>query len=375
MKYSLLLAVSLLLYCAAIPTFAMSQDNIMQEDEKYQLAIDNLPFGNSKVEPNCCVALDILIDLANNGYEKAITLLRELYNKGYSYWGDYDLRCNYDLGELGRDEIELLLSESINGDYLASLLLAYHCKAIREHSQCFQYFSKCVKNINRVKNVNVKLQDQDFEPILAQIEAVANLAYSYEHGYGVAQDLSKAESLYLAIGGDYYFPETDYSIANEYEGLTCVSQSIDGFMPSPSCIRIWAKTGIILLKNNDYERANLYYKTYEEDLPAEPSSCGAVNLLWIAERYYQGMGVKKDIGLAIKYLRLLVDEECGPWATRTYEYFPTIYADACYRLYEYYSELNNHSFANKYYKSALQFGSSSAIHDEINKRGIQSIIY
>lgn len=95
---------------------------------------------------------------------------------------------------------------------------------------------------------------------------------------------------------------------------------------------------------------------------------GCIRVLWTAEMYYKGLGVSVDYALAFKLFSKVVHEGGGLWETPTYEYYPDIYADACYRLYECYAYgrgvERNTDKAQVYFKEALRWGSTSAIYDD-----------
>lgn len=342
---------------------------IRNEDEQFQSALEYMPNGNNNDMTDCLSAINVLLKLAANGNNEAKQYLEKLYTKGYDYWGDYDFYPNFDLGLLSGSSLNSVLSASINRCYFATLILGYHNTASKNYSNAFKYFSSCVKNLAQMNSDCLSIDKINYSKEMAQLEAVSALANCFEHGIGVKKDLEKSETLYLSIGGNYFFPEMQYSIPGEYEQLYVVTEIIDGFIPDPFCLRVWAKTGIILLKNHKFKEANIYYNNYEERISNGPSMAGAINLLWIAERYYKGLGVPRDINKAIKYFQMIIKEDCGPGSTPTYIYFPTIYADACYRMFEYYSGgAKDMEKANYYFNTALKYGSSSAIYDELLRR-------
>lgn len=140
----------------------------------------------------------------------------------------------------------------------------------------------------------------------------------------------------------------------------------DGLVPMPSAIRPWDKIHVLFLKEGEYDLAKSFFNIDNIDRPCYELGC--IRLLWTAEMYYKGLGVSVDYALAFKLFSKVVHEDGGPWETPTYEYYPDIYADACYRLYECYAYgrgvERNTDKAQVYFKEALRWGSTSAIYDD-----------
>ena len=84
--------------------------------------------------------------------------------------------------------------------------------------------------------------------------------------------------------------------------------------------------------------------------------------------YYKGLGYNTNYSTAFDFFNFICNVAEGPWGLELRDYYPDVYADACYRLYECYAYgrgvEKNAEKAEKYFKQALRFGCSSAIYDD-----------
>ena len=355
---------------------------------QYDLAISYLNSGQT----NYIEVLNLLRKSSKKGNNDATDLLKELSTPGYDAWGDYYLVPQYDDGILSEENKTIVLEYATKGcksstckghkGYL--LILAHSYYHEKNYSKAIYFYKQA---LSQMKDGNLgKYGDDDFDLWTAWMDAYTMLGYCYEHGYGVAKDLTTALNYYL-IGG-IYLDDSTYDLSgikkilqefnNQELTEACLGENgdyqagmqyYDGLVPSPHGMRPWNKPGVLCVKMGKF---NLAKEFLHESLFGVNN--GAIRDLWVGEMFYKGLGRQRDYVKAYEYFNYIVNEMEGPWRTEVYEYYPDIYADACYRLYECYAYgrgvEKNAPKAEKYFKLALKFGSSSAIYDDQKRYAI-----
>ena len=171
---------------------------------QYDLAISYLNSGQT----NYIEVLNLLRKSSKKGNNDATDLLKELSTPGYDAWGDYYLVPQYDDGILSEENKTIVLEYATKGcksstckghkGYL--LILAHSYYHEKNYSKAIYFYKQA---LSQMKDGNLgKYGDDDFDLWTAWMDAYTMLGYCYEHGYGVAKDLTTALNYYL-IGGIY----------------------------------------------------------------------------------------------------------------------------------------------------------------------------
>ena len=348
---------------------------------QFDLAVHYL----NSAHTNYIEVLSLLRKSSKKGNLDATKILRELSTPGYDAWGDYYLVPQYDDGFLSEEVKQFLLEYATKGCKSSTckghkgnlLILAHSYFHEEQYGKAIYYYKQA---LSQMKGGNLgKYGDDDFDLWTAWMDAYTMLGYCYEHGYGVEKNYKTAIDYYF-IGG-IYLDEFKYDVSgikkilqeinNPELTAACLKngdgmmQFYDGLCPDPSGMRAWDKPGILCLKLGFYDIANeLIYQ--ELNLDDGWSYGKPISLLWSGEMYYKGLGRSQDYFQAYKYFNFIV--ESNQFMYDIHLTYPDVYADACYRLYECYAygrgTIKNANLAEKYFKMALRYGSSSAIYDD-----------
>ena len=350
---------------------------------QYDLAISIL---NSTTSTNYTEVLSLLRKSSKQGNVEAKKVLKDLTNLGYDAWGDYYPILMYDIGWISDEDKRFFKDRAINGCGEESckghkgyfLFLAHSYFHEKDYSKAIYYYKQA---LSQMKEGNLgKFGDEEFDLWQAWMDAYTMLGYCYEHGYGVAQNYKIALDYYF-IGG-IYLEKNKYDVSNIKKILHEINNSeltkacleygdgmlqfYDGISPAPRGARAMSKPGILLIKLGYYNHAKeLIHENLE--LPKGLVFSSPIDILWTGEMYYKGLGCNKDYNNAYKYFNFIVTSDKF-FMSDPHDAYPDIYADACYRLYECYAfgrgTEKNASQAEKYFKLALRYGSTSAIYDD-----------
>ena len=312
------------------------------------------------------------------GNKHAKTVIENIKSNGHDDWGEIKLYGHYNQGVLNDEEIVQFKRKAIQGNAYACLLLGHSYKNKKDYLNAFQYYQAAADNLSgeAIKQLNKEdaknkgeEYSSDFERL--PMEICDQLGWCYEHGYGTKRDYNKAIEFYHK--SDFFGFGENENVRNELDSL-CLGIR-EAYAPAPTCMIPEIREGLCYLKLKDYKTASGYFCSditeYLKDRkekwylrPAHPAKP-----LWAAEIYYHGWGVNKNYKLAREILEFVCDDDTEfGLALKAYQIAPQIYADACYRLYEFYKNgigcEKDPSMANAYFKMALKFGSTSAIYDD-----------
>lgn len=347
-------------------------------------------------ETNYIKALYWLRKASKQGNQEATELIKDLIKDGYNSWGDIEMTPQYDLGILS-DEDELVVKQHItigcgnpdcSGHKEKILYLAHSYYHKKKYDLAIYYYKQAL-SLMRTTNLGWIDDENKADFTTACMDAYSMLGYCYEHGLGVQKSLQKAVD-YYSLGGLYLTDKTydasgirqilrecnnsdlykECGYFQEPNEISWGNGIYDGLVPSPFATRAWDKTSILFLKMQKYNYAKELLLI--DDIDTAPiHHVGCIRALWIAEMYYKGLGTSIDYSKAYNIFCRITKENAGAWETPTYEYYPDIYADACYRLYECFTYgrgvVKNSEKARKYFEEALRFGSTSAIYDNQRK--------
>lgn len=398
------IVIILIFVCSSSISFADDVSLLVQRAEKgnasaqYELACYYL----NNTDSNIIEVLRWLRKASKQKNGDADHMIKELVQNGYESWGDYYLEPKYDFGimsESKENETKKYITEGCGdsgcrGHKGNLLLLAHSYFHKEEYSLAIYYYRQALSQM-RNDNLGVRVKEGDeYEKMdfrLACMDAYTMLGFCYEHGYGVSKDSQTAIDFY-SLGGVYI---RDNYICNKYDASgvrrilrECNNPDLyeicgdfieptddliwgigtyDCYVPDLSVLRAWGKQGILYLKMGKYDIAKDLLD-FKDALSRPINELGCTKSLWIAEMYYKGLGVSVDLPKAYKIFYKIANTAGGPWSSPTDEYFPDIYADACYRLYECYTygkgTTRDSEKAAYYFREALNNGSTSAIYDD-----------
>lgn len=329
------------------------------------------------VDLNCIKGLSLIRKASLLGSDNAKEYLKELTDINNVSWGDAPFEGFYTINfnEWAETIIKKYADKNSIG---AKILMAWIYQNNGKYKDALNYYEYALRNINSrstseetlLKQLAEELTFEDgFELFRLELDCITGLARMYEKGKGVTRNLKKALDLY-SIPGDYYEyknPEVNENgqlVNYNNNNFDAVGQAYDGMVPYPANSINWNKIKELaakLHKLSDFTDLDIDYTDERLDMQHAP------NILWSGEIYYQGYSGVKDYKKAHRYF-MAVTKSVGPWDTPVWEYFPSFYADACYRLYQMYKDgigcERNLSKANNYFNIALQYGSRSAIFDD-----------
>ena len=269
-------------------------------------------------------------------------------------------------------------SASCKGHKGLLIVLAHSYFHEKKYAKAVHYYKQA---LCEMKDRNLGYYDYEekleFYSEFAWLDACKMLGYCYEHGYGVEKN-DKMALDYYNIGGypvlDYYNTNGIKSILKEINNKDLI-ESIDeeigglglyadighkGTYPHAKIHMLYAKLGFQKSKEEFFAKMENYMN------PEQGSSylhC-APDMLWYGEIFYKGIGVSPDFSKAYNVFYHVVHK----LDEYTCDVYPDVYADACYRLYECYAfgrgVEKNSSKAEAYFKTALKYGSSSAMYDD-----------
>jgi TPR repeat protein len=375
-----------ILFILFVPVASFASDNLFElrnkannGDAEAQYALGEFYTG-IHMESDYILALKYLRQSANQGNSKAAQLLKKITSPGKEAWGDFVLNPFYDLGVLDSISTANLLNAIKEGGYDAAVIYANSLFDEGKYTEAVKYYEITLKNLNRDIHPGYIGGEEMFEMNIV-FDAVTMLGYCYEHGLGVPKDLYTALAYYEIFGG---YGETndpqicnliktildkyDNAVLNEYAG-ECGGQMYDALVPSTEGARAWSKCAILYLILGKYSNAFSLILSDERTEPDKHwnTSAGTIFNLWAGESYYKGIGRSQDLNKAFKIFEYIVNSENSS-GTDISDYYPDVYADACYRLYECYAFGRGSSpdanKAKKYYQEALRYGSSSALYDD-----------
>lgn len=394
----------LVIACSSLQLFADDVNSLILRAEKgnamaqYELACYYL----NNTDSNFTEVLRWLRKASKQNNEEAKRLIKFLIRDGYKSWGDYYLDPKYDFGELSESEEKEVKKQltvgcgdlDCKGHKGNFLFLAHSYFHQKKYSLAIYYYKQALSQM-RDNNLGVKVREGDeyerMDFTLACMDAYTMLGYCYEHGYGVQKNLQTAVDYYslggIYISNSYISKNYDasgvrrilrecnnpdlYEICGNFTKPTEDGIGGDGtydcYIPSPFVLRARSKQGVVLLEMGKINVAKDLLN-FNESFSHSINDLGCINALWIAEMYYKGLGIPIDQFKAYKLFYRIANDSGGPWNSFTDEYFPDIYADACYRLYECYTYgrgvSKDYSKAEYYFKEALKNGSTSAIYDD-----------
>ena len=257
------------------------------------------------------------------------------------------------------DKISDLKEKAKKGDAYANLMLGYSYKNIKDYIQAFQYFmtaSLCITE-----------KDLEFGELLP-MEICDQIGWCYEYGLGTKQDYQKAIEY--------------YEKSNLDSGIEPKSR-LDSLCRD---LREWRDQDVnaeIASIHEDlcYKKLGKWSQKYTYSDNSDNAQDGNIKwivlhplrTLWSAESFYRGIGVDKNLNLSKKLFEEIADDESEYGIERlpASRIAPQVYADACYRLYEFYKNgigcQKDTDLSTAYFKMALKYGSTSAIYDEQQK--------
>jgi TPR repeat protein len=324
------------------------------------------------MESDYILALKYLRQSANQGNSKAAQLLKKITSPGKEAWGDFEIPPFYDLGVQDSIATSYLL-EGINKNRTgAAVIYAHSLFNEGKYAEAIKYYEITLKNLTHDIHPGF-IEKDEMDELYIVFDAVTKLGYCYEHGLGVPKDLYTALAYYEILGG--YSEPTDPQICNLIQKILakynnavlsgfageCGGQYydvIDQYRAIGKCEMLYLTLG-----NTNLIPSLEHMMQYSNS----DFIFGTITNLWAGESYYKGIGRQQDFQKAFKIFELIVNST-GPWGKEFTDYYPDVYADACYRLYECYAFGRGTSpdanKAKKYFQEALRYGSSSALYDD-----------
>lgn len=303
---------------------------------------------------NCKDGVNYLLQAKRAGHKQAEEVLERVCNLGYSYWGAKNSDFNVSFyKETPANDIDLLFN---NIDKLKSSpnnpSSQFYLGIIEEYSenytQAFEHFMKA-HDILYADDGETKFYGTK-DPITGEevdfaIEAYVQdrLGYYYENGIGVAKNLTKALEFWKeSFSRDAFYVFQSPSYLHRTHEAMCYEKLGD------------LKQYIATLEEHKYTSNGWGYG-------------GELRLsLWLADAYFKGYGVTKDYTKAYKIFEEITECDCGGMG-HAYEWYPDVYADACYRIHQMYKDgygvTKNAKDAQLYFDEALKYGSTSALYD------------
>lgn len=297
---------------------------------------------------DCAEGLLYLRTAAKNGYSKASETIKDLTSQSGCVYIPEIYYENYmdlytDVGELPsqsllEDHLSQLMQSQDNIQalvYLAIYNLQYSDKKdavnwlMKGFKKLYDGKGKFREDFNYV-DTTLTVGDKDLPFFYVSILIPDFLGLCYENGIGVEKDLEKAAFYYGAADAHRF----DYGMSTTY-----------GEIREALC----------------YEKLSNYDKYFEilKSMDNHPYA-----LLFAGDTYMKGPNKVIDYKKAKECFEKIISEEY--WGGLTYESFPEVYADACYRLYEIYRDglgvNKDERFAELYFKESVKRGCKTALH-------------
>lgn len=361
---------------------------------QYELAVYYL----NNESTNYIDVLRLLRESSKQGNEKAKKKLGDLTSPGYEKWGDFsqELYNSYDNGVLSEEDKEFLKKWGLQGCGSSSckghkgylLVLAHSYFHEGNYPKALEYYKMALTQMKR-DNLGEDYDDTPFEVVNAWKDALHMIGYCYENGYGVKQNGNEAITYYLLwINPEIYsynsvrrkeivlsFNNNELTEAFEKKGefdRKPVYDEREFFHESYYWVH---RAAYLMLISHQYKELCKFFNIVpageEEEWREFPDP---VSFLFVGEIYYKGLGTKQNYDRAFWYFEYITDEMPDSYNMnigieyRDINNYPSIYADACYRLYECYAHgrgtQKNSKKAEWYFKRALRFGSTSAMYDD-----------
>lgn len=295
--------------------------------------------------------------LANQkGHRKAQRVIDNIIGKGHEDWGEVELYGYHNEGILSEDKVENLKTEAQKGDAFANLKLGYYYKNVKDSCRAFQFFM----------SASLYITEKDLEHgELLPMEICDQIGWCYEYGFGVKQDYQKAIEYYEKSDLN-----SDVEPKSRMDSLCLNLRDPDALGNDIYADIAYLHQNLCYLRLGKWSRKYSYVD--DEDNKKDNNKrlwMHPARVLWSAERFYRGMEMKKNLKLAkVLFEKVCDDEVTFMYDLPAYRIAPQTYADACYRLYEFYKNgigcEKDIAMANAYYNMALKFGSTSAIYDD-----------
>lgn len=343
------------------------------------------------VEMNFSEAIKLIRKSSEKGNDDAIRFLANVRIYDGKSFGDDGLIPWYYYIRLDDNEFTKYFKLATGGAPDACLLIGHYYYHKRDYLKAIEFYEKVLNNVSG-KNVTLSYDDEKFEAVKVAMDAYTMIAYCYEVGNGVPINYKKSLGYYM-LGGDYIsisaenFEKYEAQIKDVYikgfnkarEDWLVGSEIYDAFTGEPEGMIPMRKEGVLAVKAGMYWLADIWYNEMEEAIiKKENHRYDAIDVFWIAERYYSGLGKPIDYNKAYKYYIHFTNDCQGPRGSEITEYNSTMYADACFRLYQMYKNGKgcraNQVLADKYFRTAIKYGSMSALkedqleYDKINKK-------
>ncbi len=339
--------------------------------------------------PDYGIALDYLRKSEKQGNENAKKLLYKLTFKGYNGWGDYEPFPFYGNIFLNKEYLDEFIENDIYHDECVhgenALIAAHNYYYNYNYEKAVEYYKLTLQIIDNNHKYYAfgpdpdNMEDLEFEYV--KMDALTMLAYCYEWGLGVKQNVNKAHELYDLGVQDFSYDDQDrdgsYSLNEKGDTITD-DEKLESLFNNPNLCGVYydgfvpiaGERNLARDAMNHYFLTSLKLKKYKvfQDLD-DNSFTQRVPFysLWMAERYYKGLGCQQQFDKAFKLFQIMVLNDDWMFNSGVEGCYPEVYADACYRLYECYAygrgTEKNPNKAEQFYKLALRYGSSSAIFD------------
>lgn len=332
---------------------------------------------------NYGLGLNYLRLAAKSGNTDATNRINHLTKNNNDQWGHFELYYYGSYGLLNDEQERILLDYCSKGDASAYIGLAFSYLEKNDYKAAFNYFEKslfCIKEDNFPFLIDYNLTELDDTPRLL-LSAYSFMGWFYEKGLVVPKDIDMAIAYYQIYDGycsdthinalidkilDKYnnpFPLKNFH--DEYSGYW-IQLSITP-LPDSQADRALQKIGVLYMEKGNYDHIICV------ELPSKIDDnnyvlSSPIAYLWTGELYFKGIGVTQDYNKAFANYNAVVSNELLDARYNILQYYPDIYRDACYRLYECYLHgygvQKNQVTARKYFNEALKYGCKKALSDD-----------
>lgn len=329
------------------------------------------------------LGLNYLRLAAKGGNTDATNRINHLTKNNNDQWGHFELYPYGSYGLLSDEQERILLDYCSKGDASAYIGLAFSCLEKYDYNAAFYYFEKslyCIKEDNFPFLKDYNLTELDDTPRLL-LSAYSYMGWFYEKGLVVPKDIDMAIAYYQIFDGycsdthinalidkildKYNNPFLSKNLHDVYSGYWTLLSITP--LPDSQADRALQKIGILYMEKGNYDHiictelpSKIDDNNYILDSP--------IAYLWTGELYFKGIGVTQDYNKAFANYNAIVSNDLLDARYNILQYYPEVYRDACYRLYQCYlygRGVNKDSQQAQYYfKQALTYGSSSAIYDD-----------